>query len=244
MTQAGQKISPHDQRMVECLHRYIRPEAKDSLLVTGDKNDHLLETDLIYAYPRIPAMHQTNASVRFGLNATTGVCLAVTLDMRKDVPMDNCALTSQGLFWWDSAERKVVNIPYATIKMAYPSPDYPNRGVKISCTNGREIMVRMYLHDALLCAMANFLCAAHTLASKHLVDLNNAPAEQLATLPMMTMDKALLLVEERNLMQGFKRMEQVGETLHMHHQELSLLAASATLKPYRAPKQRARKVDF
>lgn len=245
MVQKEQPLSQNDQRVVDTFHRYVRYEAIDTLFVVGDTNDHLLETDLVYVYPRIPTEHLANAKMRFNIDPyIDGLFLCLTLDKHRDVPMDNCVLTTKGLYWWDPVNKKIISIVYTDISMAYPQPDYPKRGVKIARKNGSEIIIKMYLHDALLHALANFFCAANSLMSRSLVDLNNAPAEQIAILPMMNLEKAQRLIAERNHRQGFKKMDQVGNTLEMHYQEVSLLAEHATLKPYRPPKAKARQVDF
>lgn len=242
--------SARDQKIIELFHSLIRYDGPNAIVVSGDKNDFLLETDIVFVHPQIPREQLANIRYRFNTEeAVDGTFLCTVTDKHRDVPVDNCLLTSRGIWWWDTDKKDRCALSYRDIDMAYPSPVYPRRGLNISkrIREDKESMqfIQLYVHDALLDALASFLCGACELIGRFTIDLNNASLEQLLALPVMSNGRAQKLIDARNARRGFLTMLEVSEALGLHPQEASALKAETVLNRYRPPKEAGvRRVDY
>lgn len=239
--------SAREQTMIEYFQKYIRYEGENSIFVTAEENDYILDTDIVFVHPNIPPEQLSNVRFRFDFDSyLDGVVLCVVIDKHRDVPVDCCAVTAQRIFWWDLNQKQRYELSLTELDMAYPQKTFPKRGLKLIQRKTRaEFFIQMYVHDAILDALASFLCQAQQVLSSTLIDLNNDPPEKLKALPLIGGAKLQVFLEEREARKGFKSYEEIRELLRLHHNELAAIKLESLLMPYRqSPKIQGRRVDF
>lgn len=239
------KRSWEEERLIERFQEFIRFHEVNTLFVRGDAVDHLLETDVVYAHPSIPPLAVSHVKNRLDADPHfDGEFLCVVLDIRHEVPVELCVLTSRALIWWEEDTRSVHKIGYDNLGQTYPVTGNPFRGLRVCRLQGQAGAITLSLHDALLNALADFLNVVTEMKKPPLLDLNSATEEQIATLPMMNPGRAQRIVAEREAIHGFKRLGQIAQLLDMHPQEFHVLETHATIKPYQIPYRPGRRVDY
>jgi hypothetical protein len=238
-----------DHHLIEHFGRYVRPQegAGEAIFVAGaGEQDFLLETDIVFAYPKIPREQAVNVRHRFNINESDdGPFLCVIVDKHRDVPIDNCVITTRGMYWWDAERKESCRLSWLNLDMAYPQLDFPRRGLKLTRKKTENAaFIRLYVHEALLEALASFICSASHLASSLLVDINSATTEELLVLPLMTTERAHLLIQRRKELHGFRNLEHVRTELRLHPQEIGLWQDKAIVLPYKRERSKARRVDY
>jgi hypothetical protein len=248
----SQKLTALERQMVDGLHRFVTAFSEESVRVITPEQEYELVTDQLSVYPVFSAAHQSIIRRRFDHDPQwDGLVLCVFHDNRSEVPVDSLLLTIDRITWWNQATKCRMEVLYHEILDAVPMAETVVRGIRLAVrgTGTREKVdhqIILFLHDALLEALCQFLRAAGQWSLPFFVDLNNAPEAELAQYNWLSPERRSKLVAERTARRGFSSLKEVADVLALHPQELAWWEqkGKVILTPYRPPRAPGRRLDY
>lgn len=239
-----------DAAMRAHLHRWLRPAGPNQVIANAPAltADYLLSTEGVFFAPGIPPEAQKNATSRFSLTPEPGNRLLCVLHNISSEGRwyDALALLTQGLCGWDRQARRAWSLSYARIAQVYALTALPKRGLKLvlPSTSG-ERFVELFVHEALLAALCEFLQSASRALEDSKLVLNTATAEVLCQIPGLRLSDAQTLIAARDQRGGFRTLDEAAEALQFGDRGKRLLQLHAIPGAARAGtvRKRVRQLD-